>query len=172
MSQRRRSACFFDSGISFSVFPADGSSDNSFLVKPYIAFSQKIGFRNENRDIFNGIYIVNIDSVSMLDSEEKNVSFKFNLNSTHDTLFFKPDDRFKAEESYSIGIKYSLDISEDEGQTFNAMLKDGKEFSGSFTSSFKIRPYALPQAIDTSNVELAILLHSSIIFTGWKPQEA
>lgn len=147
---------YFDPEFRITTYPVVNSSDQSFLIKPYMVFNEKIDSKiQSSRYEYFGYYKIKIDSAYISDSENEIIPSSTRLSLTHDTLFYKPNESFKSEITYNMVLTYSVLLSKD-GKTFdNVMMKDGSPYSVTFTSSFKIRSYTYPEKIDTSYIDYA-----------------
>lgn len=142
----------FDPQFTIKSFPSEGSSNNSYTIKPYFTFNKKIGFRIEIPDNTNCLYVIDIDSLSMTDSQNNKIKFTTHYSSAHDTLFYIPDSSLTSNTTYKTSFSYSAMISEDKGITFIPMMNSGVRYAGTITNTFKVKSYVFPESIDTSYI--------------------
>jgi len=109
---------YIDPNLKITVYPKNGSLDNSFKTKPYLAFSQSFNCTYEYTSEVAKYYKLIFDSTYISDTSGQPLQLLTNFNLTKDTLFFNTDNSFTANSNYSIKFFYHIDVKRDQNHDF------------------------------------------------------
>ncbi|BDX38643.1 hypothetical protein CYCD_19980 [Tenuifilaceae bacterium CYCD] len=144
---------YIDPNLKITVYPKNTSTNNSFRVRPFLAFNKRFNYTYTYPSGAANCFKLIYDSTYISDASGQPLQLPTNFNSTKDTLFFNTDNSFTANSNYSIKFFYHIEVKRDIDSDFEILMKNEVPFQGKFESSFEIKNYIF--SISTSYLEYA-----------------